>query len=175
MDKPSDFLYFVILTCLMLDIINGFVKSIVLWEAFSTALTHLWAQYNRQVTVSFFFGIRFPAAYLSLVLLGYSFISGGDFIGVIMGIVVGHTYWFLREVWSRRNPNILRWLQAPSWLDLMVNSGRLGKSEEKREIVKSSSGYSVYIPKERSQQQEKETKQQGFSSFSGKGNRIGNE
>lgn len=190
MDRPADFLYFLILSCIMLNLINIMVGSALLWEAFSTALTHLWVQYNRQVTVSFFFGIKFPAAYLPLVLLGYSFVSGGDFIGVLMGIIVGHIYWFVKEIWSRRNPRVIEWLRAPKWLELAVNSGRIGRGfkrgnqNEKGETMTKNSfgesrgGYSVHVPKQRMQDQQENAfsilDQKGFSSFSGKGNRVGN-
>lgn len=80
------------------------------------AIIYVWSQYNKTVTVNFMFGIRFPAVFLPLVMAGFEFLLGGDFVGVILGIVVGHVYYFVKEIYSRTNPFVLRYLEPPSFL-----------------------------------------------------------
>ncbi len=60
----ADYLWFLILTVSMLTLANSYFELAVLWEAFSMAIVHLWAQYNKAVTVNFMFGFRFPVQYI---------------------------------------------------------------------------------------------------------------
>jgi hypothetical protein len=45
-------------------------------------------------------------------MLGMDLIMGGSIVGGLMGIAVGHIYYFLREDW----PTGRKWTQAPKWL-----------------------------------------------------------
>lgn len=44
---------------------------------------------------------------------GMDLIFGGNFYATLMGIGVGHLYYFLKEIYSRTDPTIVRYLEAP--------------------------------------------------------------
>ncbi|PIK50878.1 putative derlin-1 [Apostichopus japonicus] len=56
---------------------------------------YVWCQLNRDVIVSFWFGTRFKAMYLPWVLVGFNWILRGGGLAEILGILVGHLYFFL--------------------------------------------------------------------------------
>lgn len=87
-----------------------------MWENMSMVLIYLWAQKNRTTPVSFFFGIKFPAMYLPAVMAAFDFITDGNALGTLCGIVVGHFWFVLSEVYGSRNPRIHRLLEAPKFL-----------------------------------------------------------
>lgn len=83
-------------------------------------ITYLWSRYFAEMTVSFLFGIRFKARYLPLALLALEAVMGGNIIGGLLGIMVGHLYWFLREEW----PNGKYWTVPPRILVDLWQSGQ---------------------------------------------------
>lgn len=96
--------------------INCYFKMAGMWENMSMVLIYLWAQKNRTTPVSFFFGIKFPAMYLPAVVAAFDFITDGNALGTLCGIVVGHFWFILSEVYGLRNPRIHRLLEAPQFL-----------------------------------------------------------
>ncbi|GAB1299376.1 Derlin-1 [Apodemus speciosus] len=61
------------------------------------SVLYVWAQLNRDLIVSFWFGTRFKACYLPWVILGFNYIIGGSekVINELIGNLVGHLYFFL--------------------------------------------------------------------------------
>lgn len=88
------------------------------------AIVYVWALNNREVVVNFMFGFRFPALYLPAVLGLLEFLMIGDLWGPLVGILVGHTYYFLSEIYSKRDPRWRTRLQAPGWLQALVPAVR---------------------------------------------------
>ena len=81
------------------------------------SLTYLWSQANRDSIVSFFFGLRFKAMYLPLVILAYDFLSNSFSIATVAGMFAAHVYWYFEEVYPRiPNSNGRRFLKAPEFL-----------------------------------------------------------
>lgn len=60
------------------------------------SVLYVWCQLNKETIVNFWFGTRFKAMYLPWVLLAFNVIlsSGGMFS--VVGIIVGHLYFFLK-------------------------------------------------------------------------------
>ncbi|KAF0045108.1 hypothetical protein F2P81_001637 [Scophthalmus maximus] len=59
------------------------------------SVLYVWAQFNKDTIVSFWFGTRFKAHYLPWVILVFNFIIGGSFVNELTGNLVGHLYFFL--------------------------------------------------------------------------------
>ncbi|XP_065913744.1 derlin-1-like [Dysidea avara] len=57
---------------------------------------YVWCQLNADVIVSFWFGMRFKAMYLPWVFAGLNFILQGGGVNELIGILVGHLYYFLK-------------------------------------------------------------------------------
>ena len=59
------------------------------------SILYVWCQLNKDVIVNFWFGTQFKAMYLPWVLFGFNMIiAGGGFMELI-GILIGHLYFFL--------------------------------------------------------------------------------
>lgn len=93
---PSDYLFLLIfnwLCCVIVGIIAGFP---FLMDPMVLSVLYVWCQLNKDTIVNFWFGTQFKAMYLPWVLLGFNLIlSNGEMFSVV-GIVVGHLYFFLK-------------------------------------------------------------------------------
>lgn len=64
-------------------------------------MVYIWARRNTYVRLNFLGLVVFSAPHLPWVLLCFSLALGGHPTGDILGIVVGHIYYFLEDVWPR--------------------------------------------------------------------------
>ncbi len=104
-------------------------------------------------------------------MLAYEFITTGNATGTIMGIVVGHMYYFGKAVLARRNPSLMRYFEAPRLLRQFVRSPGLPKPGE---TVTKAAGYTVHAPVNpiRKPGQEEDNKPK-FKPFSGPAKKLG--
>ncbi|TTQ07461.1 Derlin-1 [Bagarius yarrelli] len=82
------FIHMIQITGLMMDMQLLMIPLIM-------SVLYVWAQMNREMTVSFWFGTRFKACYLPWVILGFNYIIGGSVVNELIGNLVGHLYFFL--------------------------------------------------------------------------------
>ncbi|KAK2725041.1 hypothetical protein QYM36_001486 [Artemia franciscana] len=59
------------------------------------SVLYVWCMLNQDQIVSFWFGTQFRAMYLPWVLLAFRMILSGGGLSEIVGILVGHLYFFL--------------------------------------------------------------------------------
>lgn len=59
------------------------------------SVLYVWCQLNKDVIVNFWFGTQFKAMYLPWVLLGFNVVIAGGGVMELIGILVGHLYFFL--------------------------------------------------------------------------------
>lgn len=59
------------------------------------SVLYVWCQLNKDTIVNFWFGTRFKAMYLPWVLLGFNMVISGGGLMELVGILVGHLYFFL--------------------------------------------------------------------------------
>lgn len=92
-----------------------FVNLLFLGQAFTIMLVYVWSRRNPFTRMNFFGLLNFMAPYLPWVLLGFSVILGNT-IGVdLMGMAVGHIYYFLEDVFPLQNGGF-RILKTPEFL-----------------------------------------------------------
>ncbi|EEB10041.1 Derlin-2, putative [Pediculus humanus corporis] len=65
-------------------------------------LVYVWSRRNPVVRMNFFGLINFQAPYLPWVLLGFSVLVGNAFWVDVMGMVVGHMYYFIEDVFPNQ-------------------------------------------------------------------------
>jgi len=93
--RPADFCFLLIFNGICL-ILLGFALSLrLLMDAMILGVLYIWCQLNKDTTVSFWFGTQFKAMYLPWVLAAFNMILGQGGLMEIMGIFVGHLYFFL--------------------------------------------------------------------------------
>lgn len=60
------------------------------------SVLYVWCQLNKDTIVNFWFGTRFKAMYLPWVLLAFNMIISGNGLVELIGILIGHLYYFLK-------------------------------------------------------------------------------
>ena len=123
--NSADFFFMLLFGAVLMTIIAPFVKLLFLGHAFTIMLVYVWAKRNTQIQLSLFgefgylmcffchfiFGItrinsssiilglfNFRAPHLPWILLGFSLILGNSVLTDVMGILVGHVYYYLQDV-----------------------------------------------------------------------------
>ncbi|KJE96492.1 hypothetical protein CAOG_06812 [Capsaspora owczarzaki ATCC 30864] len=67
------------------------------------SLIYVWSQFYANVIVSFIFGIQFKAMYLPWVLAAFSLLTGNFPFDELVGIFVGHAYFYLATIYPQRS------------------------------------------------------------------------
>merc|ERR1712080_615662 len=77
-------------------VIVGFVLDFkILMDPMVLSIMYVWCQLNKDTTVNFWFGTQFKAMYLPWVLFGFNMIIAGGGVMELVGILIGHMYFFL--------------------------------------------------------------------------------
>ncbi|KAI3360606.1 hypothetical protein L3Q82_002473 [Scortum barcoo] len=84
--KPADYIFMLLF---------NWICIVLLMSAMIMSVLYVWAQFNKDVIVSFWFGTRFKAHYLPWIILAFNFIIAGSFVSELTGNLVGHLYFFL--------------------------------------------------------------------------------
>jgi Derlin-2/3 len=92
-----------------------------------------------------FFGLmNFQAPYLPWVLCGFSVLLGGSSTVDIMGIIVGHTYYYLEDVFPSQ-PGGIRLLKTPRFITRIFESLEANEYEQMvHEVNKSNLIYLIF-------------------------------
>ena len=77
-------------------------------------LLYLWSKHNPNTPVSFFGVINFQAAYLPFAMLVLDMVQGASIKSGAVGIIAGHIYYFLTEVYPQASGRYL--IQTPQLL-----------------------------------------------------------
>lgn len=163
LSHPADYFYFIIFTIIMINLSNLILKQAVLWENLSMAIVHLWAMCNRDQIVTFMFGIKFKAAFLPWVLLGFSFLMSADIYGPLIGIAIGHLYYTIAYVPTNLGTLLKPYItKCPDFIIKLLPE--LGKKSF------SGTGFTAYNPRE-----PKQDVPQSFVPFRGAPQRLGKE
>lgn len=116
---PADYVFMLLFNALCLLAMGLFMGFPILSSALVFSVVYVWCQINKDIIVNFWFGVQVKAMYFPWVLFFFFFILGADWASMLMGIVVGHLYFFLtmkypQEYGGRRfisTPQILyKWL-----------------------------------------------------------------
>ncbi|KYO29242.1 derlin-1 [Alligator mississippiensis] len=93
--RPADYMFMLLFNWICIVITGLAMDMQLLMIPLIMSVLYVWAQLNRDMIVSFWFGTRFKACYLPWVILGFNYIIGGSIINELIGNLVGHLYFFL--------------------------------------------------------------------------------
>ncbi|KAL0219105.1 hypothetical protein P9112_004758 [Eukaryota sp. TZLM1-RC] len=95
--RPEDML-FMVLMGMTLFLIAGWILTLpFLFNCLFFYLLYIWARRNPYARVNFLF-IPMPAPYLPYVMVLVNFAMGNKILPIIIGLVVGHIYWYFADV-----------------------------------------------------------------------------
>ncbi|XP_008430240.1 derlin-1 [Poecilia reticulata] len=93
--RPADYVFMLLFNWICIVITGLLMDMRLLMIPLIMSVLYVWAQFNSEMIVSFWFGTRFKAHYLPWVILVFNFIIGGSFVNELTGNLVGHLYFFL--------------------------------------------------------------------------------
>ncbi|ETN65097.1 derlin-2 [Anopheles darlingi] len=118
--KSSDFVMMFLFGGTVLVILALFANLLFLGQAFTIMLVYVWSRRNPFVRMNFFGVLNFQAPYLPWVLLGFSVLIGNTIWVDLIGIVVGHIYYFLEDVFPNQTGG-MKILKTPRILKLLFD------------------------------------------------------
>ena len=89
-------------------------------QAFTLMLVYVWARRNPFVRMNFFGLLTFNAPYLPYVLLGFSLLLGNAVSVDLLGMAVGHTYFYLEDIFPNQ-PGGFKLLKTPQILRVLCD------------------------------------------------------
>ena len=93
--RPADYAFMLMFIWICAVIIGLFMNIMFLMDPLVLAVLYIWCQLNKDVIVNFWFGSQFKAMYLPWVLLAFNVIISGGGVMELIGILLGHLYFFL--------------------------------------------------------------------------------
>ncbi|CAH0563783.1 unnamed protein product [Brassicogethes aeneus] len=132
-NRTSDFVWMFLFGATFMIGFAFFVNLLFLGQAFTIMIVYIWSRRNPDVRMNFFGLINFQAPYLPWVLLGFSVLLGNAVYVDLMGIAVGHIYFFLEDVFPKQ-PGGFQILKTPtllkSWFDQVEDLNYMRLPEE---------------------------------------------
>ncbi|KAE9594671.1 hypothetical protein Lal_00037410 [Lupinus albus] len=93
---------------------ESFGKIIFLSNSLTFMMVYVWSRQNPFIHMNFLGLFTFTAAYLPWVLLGFSVLVGASAWVDLLGMIAGHAYYFLEDVYPRMTGR--RPLKTPSFI-----------------------------------------------------------
>jgi len=118
--KSSDFVMMFLFGALSMITFAFFVNLLFLGQAFTIMLVYVWARRNPYIRMNFFGLLTFNAPYLPWVLLGFSLLLGNSVSVDLLGMAVGHCYYFMEDIFPQQ-PGGWRILKTPHFLRLLCD------------------------------------------------------
>nr|XP_019938048.1 PREDICTED: derlin-2 isoform X1 [Paralichthys olivaceus] len=119
--RTADFVFMFLFGGFLMTIFGTFVSLVFLGQAFTIMLVYIWSRRNPNVRMNFFGLLNFQAPFLPWVLMGFSLLLGNSIIVDLLGIAVGHVYYFLEDVFPNQ-PGGGRWLKTPSIIKMLFHT-----------------------------------------------------
>jgi Derlin-2/3 len=101
---------------IFLLIFNPLTKILFLSQSLSFAMTYYWGRKSKTTNVEFMGVFTFRAPYLPWFYLVISFLLESDFKNDLYGLLIGHLYFFFKEILPRiKSANNIKILETPKF------------------------------------------------------------
>ena len=129
--SPAVFSWLLVYACTSLLAISSLTTSVpFLGSALSSTLVYIWSRRNPDTRLSFLGVLVFTAPYLPWVLMAFNmFMHGNIPKEEIMGVIVGHIYYFFADVWPGMHEG-QRPMDPPEFWVRMFERRRAGTAEQ---------------------------------------------
>ncbi|XP_040050620.1 derlin-2 [Gasterosteus aculeatus] len=113
--RTADFVFLFLFGGVLMTLLGLFSDVFLLGQAFVVMLVYVWSRRNPLVTIDLFGLLFFRAPFLPFVLAGFSLLLGNSVVVDLLGISVGHVYYFLEDVFPNQ-PGGRKLLTTPELL-----------------------------------------------------------
>ncbi|XP_018333543.1 derlin-2-like isoform X2 [Agrilus planipennis] len=120
-NKTADFVMMFLFGATCMIISGFFINLLFLGQAFTIMLVYVWSRRNTFVRMNFFGIFNFQAPYLPWVLLAFSLLLGNAVYVDLLGIAVGHVYYFIEDVFPSQRGGF-KILKTPAFMKALFNS-----------------------------------------------------
>ncbi|EQC25521.1 hypothetical protein SDRG_16604 [Saprolegnia diclina VS20] len=123
--RTADFLYMILFGAAFMILVAPFVSVHFLGSSLTFMMVYIWGRRNEHTRLSFLGLFPFTAPYLPWVLLLFSMVLGNSATIDLIGIVVGHIYYFFEDVYPTiadiRGWRVRRVLKTPAFVKFLCN------------------------------------------------------
>ncbi|XP_058797229.1 derlin-2 isoform X2 [Phymastichus coffea] len=119
--RTADFVMMFIFGATFMILFAFFVNLLFLGHAFTIMLVYIWSRRNPLIRMNFFGLLNFQAPYLPWVLLGFSVLLGNAVWVDLIGMAVGHIYYFAEDIFPRQRGGF-KILKTPTILKMIFDS-----------------------------------------------------
>lgn len=116
-NKKADYVWVLLLSALVLLCISPLFSLPFLSSPLAFVPIYIWSRRHPGTHISLFGLINITAPYLPIALAGFSWVLNGTWRAAasdLLGCAIGHTAWFLSDVWAREMPGGKGvWCEAP--------------------------------------------------------------
>jgi len=146
--RTSDFFFMYIFGAFFLLLIHflfhsysWFPKIMFLAPSLAFMVVYIWGRRNPHVTLSFLGLFNFTAPYLPWVILGFGMLLGQSPVFELLGVVVGHIYYFIEDIYPQiggrahllRAPEILKhFFDVPVITEAVRPGDQVNQNEQNR-------------------------------------------
>ena len=118
--RTGDFLFCVLFGAFLILLVSPFIFMPFTGASLTFMFVYVWSKLrvNRHVQMSFLGMFTFEASLLPWVLLGFSMVLGSSITVDLIGIGVGHIYYYLTEAYPAISGR--RLLSTPRWLKVAM-------------------------------------------------------
>lgn len=119
--RTADFVFMFLFGGVLMILLGLLGSLFFLGQALTAMLVYVWSRRSPRVRVNFFGLLTFQAPFLPWALMGFSLLLGNSILVDLLGIAVGHIYYFLEDVFPNQ-PGGKRLLLTPSFLKLLLDA-----------------------------------------------------
>ncbi|OZJ05930.1 hypothetical protein BZG36_01209 [Bifiguratus adelaidae] len=153
-NRSADYFWMLVLSSISLVILCVFVPFTdmpFLGSPLAFTLVYVWSRRNPYIRLNFLGLFVFSAPWLPWVLLAFSLLIGSNFpTGDLMGIAVGHLYYFLEDIWPREpQSGGRRWLKTPELIVRLIDGPEMmleREVEEEEEYARDDQQHEETVP-----------------------------
>lgn len=124
--RTADYVYFLLFGIFNMTVVASYFQVHFLGSALTFMMVYVWGRRNEDVKMSFLGVLSFNAPYLPWVMLTFSVLIGNGITMDLLGIAVGHIYYYLQYVYPKvaqiRGFKIQRLLEPPAVLHYLCGS-----------------------------------------------------
>ncbi|XP_065324371.1 derlin-2-like isoform X2 [Gordionus sp. m RMFG-2023] len=113
--RTGDFVIMFLFGGALMTTIALFINILFLGQAFTIMLVYIWSRRNPYIRMNFFGLLTFQAPYLPWVILAFSLLLGNSILIDLVGISVGHIYYFLEDIFPNQT-NGFKILKTPKFI-----------------------------------------------------------
>jgi len=125
--RTGDFFYLYLFGSVMLTLVGYILylappyvpKVMFLAPSLAFVIVYVWSRRNPHITLSFLGLFTFSAPYLPWVIIGFGMLLNHSLVSDLLGVVVGHIYYFLEDIYPQTSGR--RLLRTPGIIKAMFD------------------------------------------------------